>query len=102
MKMPRTSRRGHGSHVFQAKRGARFRGEDTTMRQVVRLSALWLGLLVCGHLFAQGGNGSISGTATDQSGAVVPNLGVIAKNVATGVVSRATTGSVGVYNFPTL
>ena len=72
------------------------------MRNLVRLSALWLGLLVCGQLFAQGGNGSISGTVTDPSGAVVPNTAVTAKNVATGVVSHATANNGGVYNFPTL
>jgi len=71
------------------------------MRHLVRPSGPVAGLFGCGQLFAQGGNGSISGTATDTSGAVVPNWGH-AKNVATGVVSHATTSSVGVYNFPTL
>ena len=63
------------------------------------------GWMVCCALLAAatvsyaqvGGSGSIQGTITDSSGAVVPNASVTAVNVATGVeTSRPTTGA-GLY-----
>jgi len=36
--------------------------------------------------FGQGGNGSITGTITDASGAVVPNVAIEVKNSETGAV----------------
>jgi Carboxypeptidase regulatory-like domain/TonB dependent receptor/TonB-dependent Receptor Plug Domain len=49
-------------------------------------------------LLAQTITGSVTGTVTDQSGAVIPNATVIAKNVATGVETRSTTNGAGDYN----
>ena len=44
-----------------------------------------------------GGNGSIQGTITDPSGAVVPGATVIAENVATGVKTTRETNGAGLY-----
>ena len=52
-------------------------------------------------LFAQG-YGSISGTVTDSTGAVVPDAVVTATQTATGLVIKTTTGGEGNYVFPTV
>jgi len=52
--------------------------------------------------FAQIDTGSIVGTVTDQSGAVLPGVTVTATQEATGVASTAVTNSRGQYVFPTL
>jgi hypothetical protein len=44
----------------------------------------------------------IIGTVTDQSGAVVPDVSVTAKNIATGETRQATSSSVGEYAIPNL
>jgi hypothetical protein len=49
-------------------------------------------------LSAQTVTGSVSGTVTDASGAVVPSAQVTAHNVATGVDTQANTNASGVYN----
>lgn len=49
-------------------------------------------------LSAQTVTGSVGGTVTDPTGAVVPNAQVVAHNVATGVDAQATTNGAGVYN----
>lgn len=46
--------------------------------------------------------GAITGTITDQSGAVVPNATVTATNVGTGGTRTVTTGAVGSYQIPLL
>ena len=51
------------------------------------------------HLRAQQSLGSITGTVTDSSGAVVPGAKVAAKNAATGLNLQATTNSTGAYQF---
>jgi len=48
------------------------------------------------------GTGSLTGTVTDASGAVVPNVNVTAISVGTGQNFSATTGSDGVYRFSLL
>ncbi|HTW24275.1 MAG TPA: carboxypeptidase regulatory-like domain-containing protein [Candidatus Baltobacteraceae bacterium] len=54
-------------------------------------------------LYAQSaGTGSLTGTVTDPSGAIVPNVTVTAKNAATGQSYQATTGTDGVYRFSLL
>ncbi|MGA8028953.1 MAG: carboxypeptidase regulatory-like domain-containing protein [Bryobacteraceae bacterium] len=70
-----------------------------------KITVLWicrvtfLALLSVGMLYAQGqGNrGTITGTVTDPSGAVVADVEVTATNVATGEVSRASTNNAGLY-----
>ena len=52
--------------------------------------------------FAQGGNGSISGTVTDPKGLAVTDANVVVKNVDTGVATPLPTNSAGVYTAPYL
>jgi hypothetical protein len=53
--------------------------------------------------FAQiAGTGSIQGTVSDSTGAVLPNATVTAVNTATQVTHTATSGSTGLYSFPNL
>ena len=53
-------------------------------------------------LFSQSSNGTISGSVTDASRAVMPGVTVTATNTATGVVTTALSNDAGVYNFPSL
>ncbi len=53
-------------------------------------------------LLAQGAGGTILGTVSDPSGAVIPNANVQITEVATGVVRIAATNSTGLYNAPSL
>ena len=46
--------------------------------------------------------GSISGVVSDQSGAVMPGLTIVATNESTNIATTAVTDSKGFYNFPTL
>ena len=45
---------------------------------------------------------AISGTVTDPSGAVIPNVKVELKSPATGLLRETVTGSTGIYEFPAL
>ncbi len=51
---------------------------------------------------AQSFNATISGTVTDPTGAVVPNVELRLTAVATGAVAKFTTGPDGLYSFPNL
>src|SRR5947207_12176812 len=54
--------------------------------------------LLSGSLLAQiGGGGSIQGTITDPTGAVIPGAPITATNVATGVVTARQSTSAGIY-----
>ena len=69
-------------------------------RTLVILVAL---LLCCGvALEAQTITGSVNGTVTDPTGAVVPNAKVTATNVDTNIETPTTTNSDGIYNIPFL
>ncbi len=57
-----------------------------------------LALFVAPRAWAQD-NASITGTATDASGAVVPNATITLTNNGTGVVREATVNSVGAFHF---
>ena len=60
-------------------------------------------LLLTGRLFAQAGaTGTILGTVTDASGAIVPNAKVTVTNTDTNVPFRTTTSSAGDYYAPSL
>ncbi len=56
-------------------------------------------LLVCiaSGLFAQGGSGTITGTLTDPSGAVVPGASVVISNTETGIDRSTNTNDAGIY-----
>ena len=70
------------------------------MRTIVLCAGLWL---VTTPAFAQvGGTGSIQGTVTDPSGAVVASAGVTATNVSTGVITDRKTNDAGFYALPLL
>jgi Carboxypeptidase regulatory-like domain len=53
-------------------------------------------------LWAQGPVGTLNGTILDPAGAVVPGAAVVATNIATGVESKTTSTSAGVYTLPYL
>ena len=56
-------------------------------------------LFCCGNaLEAQTITGSVNGTVTDPTGAVIPNAKVTATNVDTGIETPSTTNSDGIYN----
>jgi hypothetical protein len=63
---------------------------------------LALTVLVSTPIHAQVAGATLSGTATDASGAAVPNAKVSIKNSATGVVRDVTTDSAGFYSAPNL
>ena len=76
------------------------------MRALVRLLgsfAVLCAVCICapGGLRAQG-LGSINGTVTDSSGAVVAGAEVTATQAATGISTKTTTGSEGTFVFPIL
>src|SRR6185437_13142631 len=64
------------------------------------LLAIFVGLAVSAVFAAV--TGSISGTARDTQGAVIPDATVSLRNVQTGVVQTIHTDSAGFYNFPSL
>ena len=55
-----------------------------------------------GIVLAQSGAGSIQGTITDSSGAVIPKASIQVVNQETGVASKAATNGVGFYQVPGL
>lgn len=61
-----------------------------------------MALLGAGVALSQSGVGTILGTVTDSSGAIVANAKVDVTNVATNVTQSAQTTSVGTYNVPYL
>ncbi|MGH9407348.1 MAG: carboxypeptidase regulatory-like domain-containing protein [Terriglobia bacterium] len=70
------------------------------MRRAIRLFSL---ILLCAAAAgAQTNTGGISGTVTDQTGAVVPDATVIVTNTGTNEVHRATTSKVGSYELQNL
>src|SRR5215831_13767383 len=69
----------------------------------MRLAALLAFMLFAAPaLFSQSSNGTISGSVTDASRAVMPGVTVTAANTATGVVTTVLSNDAGVYNFPSL
>ena len=70
------------------------------MKALVR--AIVLTVTALGVLFAQGERGAITGLITDPSGAAMPNVEVVAKDVKAGVEFRATTTAAGLYRIPYL
>ncbi|HXS76882.1 MAG TPA: carboxypeptidase regulatory-like domain-containing protein [Terracidiphilus sp.] len=72
--------------------------------RILRVSALLLLLLaISGEVFGQAGaTGTILGTVTDPSGAVVPNAKITVTNTATKVSFQTVTNSAGDFNAPAL
>ena len=67
--------------------------------------ALALALVMIGlpsPLQAQGLTGQISGTVTDSTGAVLPGVTVVVKNVGTNLTRETVTGADGAFQFPDL
>ena len=67
------------------------------VRRFLFLACLWLS--AASLLFAQGNSGSILGTITDSSGAIVANAKVSATNTRTGVAVESTADELGNYLF---
>jgi len=59
---------------------------------------LFLILLCASMAMAQGDTGTISGNATDQSGAAIPGVAITIKNVETGISRNLVTNEVGRYD----
>ena len=73
------------------------------MRSIRITLCLIVLLLMAGKVFAQAGaTGTILGTVTDTSGAILPNVKVTITNTATNVVFHAVTSSSGDYYAPSL
>src|SRR5262249_44967023 len=82
------------------------KGEEKNMARTQKW-VLWLLVagLVCGlsiNLQAQLTNATITGTAKDESGAVMPGVSIGAKNVGTGSNRSAVTDDQGRYTLPEL
>jgi hypothetical protein len=64
-------------------------------------AVLAMSLLFMGSAYAQS-TGTITGTVTDATGAVIPNAAVIVRNQATGDERQTVTDSAGIYLVPSL
>src|ERR1700730_15263587 len=64
--------------------------------------ALVFSLLVVGYGYTQVAGGTISGTVTDASGALIPIAQISIRNLATGVTRTVSTDSAGFYSAPNL
>jgi len=67
------------------------------------LLAVLLTVLSCGRLYAQGGgNGAITGTISDPTGALIPNATVTVTQQSTGQKRATTTNASGTFDVPAL
>src|SRR5260370_11246809 len=69
-------------------------------RHIQSIRVIFVALLLCFGiaLEAQTITGSVNGTVTDPTGAVIPNAKVTATNIDTGIETPSTTNSDGIYN----
>src|SRR5579871_5605796 len=75
--------------------------EASRVTLAMRCLAALAGLLMLGlAAYAQEGNGTITGTITDASGAVAPNVSIEVKNADTGAVFQGGTSNTGNYVVP--
>jgi hypothetical protein len=80
-----------------------FRSDQSVAKWLKASHILVLGALVLGfslHAFGQGQAGTIVGTVTDASGALLPNVTITITNTATGVSKSSVTNTAGEYIFP--
>src|SRR5579863_296323 len=75
--------------------------KEFSMSRAVTLFVLAV-FVACSLLLAQAPTGVITGTVTDETGAVIPNVTVTITNKATGIARTATTGADGLYSAPAL
>ncbi|HWZ75081.1 MAG TPA: carboxypeptidase regulatory-like domain-containing protein [Candidatus Sulfotelmatobacter sp.] len=93
--------------MYKASRSAkvRFMKSSAEWGKTCKVFGLWQAcllsgiLLLCGTGLAQLSTASLSGAVRDSSGAVVPNVKVVLKNVATAVEHTTTTNDAGAYLF---
>ncbi len=71
-------------------------------RKFYRVAALYSLLLVSAVVFGQTGTGVFLGTATDQQGALLPDVKITATNANTGISVVAITDAAGYYRIPGL
>ncbi|MGH9359760.1 MAG: TonB-dependent receptor domain-containing protein [Terriglobia bacterium] len=69
---------------------------------VIAGAVVLLSLSLAAPIRAQVVGATLSGTVTDQSGAMVPNAQISIKNTATGITTNVTTNSAGLYTAPNL
>src|SRR3954453_21796103 len=62
-------------------------------------AAAILTVISCLALLAQADRGTVSGTVTDSSGAVVPGVSLVLRNEATNLTYNATANENGTYSF---
>src|SRR6202051_1735846 len=70
--------------------------------KILMLLCLFLGIFFASHAYAQISGATLSGTVTDQSGGVVPQVTISIKNVATSVMRSTETSIAGFYSAPNL
>ncbi|HUS04779.1 MAG TPA: carboxypeptidase-like regulatory domain-containing protein [Bryobacteraceae bacterium] len=69
----------------------------------VRFASIFLLICSLAHVgLAQTITAALTGTVTDTSGAVVPNVKVTATNTSTNVATETTTNNEGIFNLPFL
>ena len=68
-----------------------------------RFRTAWLGVFLWGTaVYAQTGQGTVTGLVTDSSGAIISGVSVVVKNQNTGFVYNAVTTQEGIYRVPYL
>ena len=73
---------------------------EAMKKLVVRTAAVLLCLNLSLNAFAQ--NATVTGTVSDETGALIPGVEVTATNVNTGIVTTRISNEAGAYNFPSL
>lgn len=73
--------------------------ESRAVTYIVAMLVLALCCMVPCSIWAQSASGTISGTVTDQTGAVVPGASVVLDNSATGVKTETVSNGTGFFNF---
>src|SRR5690242_462028 len=94
-----------GACSFGSRMPMRQSREGEFMRSYKIFAAVLLALsmaLLAAPVLAQSDRGSVTGSVTDPSGAVIPNAKVTATNLDTGEVRETTTSGEGSYTLPEL